>query len=139
MIDQLRNGPDPASASPSITGLLSGIVKDMQELTRQQLTLFKEEVKDDFRKTREVAVSWAIGLGAAGIGILLLAFAVAHLLAWGTPLPLWASFGIVGAAALAAGGALLYAGQKKLESFNPLPEQTVRALKENVQCLTNPK
>jgi len=139
MIDQLRNGPEPATASPSMTGLLTGIVKDMQELTRQQLTLFKEEVKDDFRRTREIAVSWAIGLGAAALGLVLLAFAVVYLLVWGTPLPLWACFGIVGAAAVLAGGALLYAGRKKLESFNPLPEQSVRALKENVQCLTNPK
>jgi len=34
---------------------------------------------------------------------------------------------------------LFYAGKKRLDSFNPLPDQSVQALKENVQCLTNLK
>jgi len=144
MIDQLRNGPEAATnagpdSSASVARLVSGIVKDIQDLTRQQLALFKQEVADDFRKTREVAVAWALALGGVIIGVLMLAVALAELLTWGTPLPRWACYGIVAVAAAVLGAGLFYAGKKKLESFNPLPDQSVQALKENVQCLTNLK
>lgn len=144
MIDQLRNGPDAAdtaTSATSITALVSGIVKDVQELTKQQLALFKEEMKEDFRKTRDVALSWAIGLAAFMVAAIMLAITVAELLHWAMPtiMPLWACYLIVTCITAVTGGALVYAGQKKLETFNPLPEQSVRALKENVQCLTNPR
>jgi len=143
MIDQLRNGPDAAdtaTSGPSITALVSGIVKDVQELTKQQFVLFKEEMKEDVRKTRDVALSWAVGLAAFMVAGIMLAITVAELLHWGIPvLPLWVCYLIVTCIVAAAGGAFVYAGQKKLETFNPLPDQSVRALKENVQCLTNPR
>jgi len=143
MIDQLRNGPDAAdtaTSTTSITALVSGIVKDVQELTKQQLALFKEEMKEDFRKSRDVALAWAFGLTAFMVAAIMLAITVAELLHWGIPmLPGWACYLIVTCITAVTGAALVYAGQKKLETFNPLPEQSVRALKENVQCLTNPR
>jgi len=121
MIDQLRNGPEAATAGPesnaSLARLVSGIVKDVQDLTRQQLALFKQEVADDFRKTREVAVSWALALGGVIIGVLMLAVAFAELLAWGTPVPRWGCYGIVAVVAALLGAALFYAGKKRLDSF----------------------
>jgi len=145
MVDRMSSGPGVAEAdttnSTSLTSLVTGIVKDMQELTRQQLTLFKEETKEDLRKTRDVAISWAAGMAAAMVASIMLAITLAQLLYWAFPtvLPLWVCYLIVTCILAIAGGALVYAGKKKLESFNPLPDQSVRALKENVQCLTNPR
>jgi len=137
MAIELRNGPEP-----SVTSLVSGIIHDVQELMRQQLALFKEEITNDFHKAKEVAISvaisWALGLGAVVVGTGMLLLMLVHLLHWATQLPLWGCYGLVGAAALALGTGLLYAGKKKLETLHPLPEQSVQALKENVQCLTNP-
>jgi len=125
-----------------VTSLVSGIIHDVQELMRQQLALFKEEITSDFHKAKEVAfsvaISWAVGLGAVVVGAGMLLLMLVHLLHWATQLPLWSCYGLVGAAALALGAGLLFAGKKKLETFHPLPEQSVQALKENVQCLTNP-
>jgi len=136
-MDDLRNGPETTT---SVASLVSGIVKDVQELTSQQLALFKKEMADDFRKTRDVAVSWALGLAAALVAAIMLTFTVAELLTWAIPtVPRWVWYGVVGVAVAIAGGILFYAGQKKLQSFNPLPEQSVQALKENIQCLTNPR
>jgi len=142
MIDQLRNGPDAetTASQSSITGLVSGIVKDVQELTSQQMALFKQELRDDMRNVRDVAIAWALGLAGFAVAGIMLAFTIAHLLNWGVPvLPLWVCYLIVTCLMALIGGALAYAGQKKLQSFNPLPDQSVRAFRENMQCLTNPK
>jgi len=143
MIDEMRNdvrtAPEPASSNASMASLLSGIVKDVQELTSQQFALFKEEMKQDFHKVRDVAISLALGLAALMIGSIMLGITVAEFLNWATALPRWVCYLIVTGVAAGGGVALFYAGQKKLQSFNPLPDQSVRALKENVQCLTNPR
>jgi len=143
MIDELRsevrNANDSGTSSASVAGLVAGIDKDVQALTSQQLALFKEEMAQDFRKAREVALSWVLGLAGIMVGSIMLAITAAELLRWSTELPLWVCYLIVTCIAAGAGVGLVYAGQKKLQSFNPLPDQSLRALKENVQCLTNPK
>jgi len=54
-------------------------------------------------------------------------------------IPLWGCYGIVTLVFLGSGTALLLAGKKKFDSFNPLPDQTVATVKENVQWITNSK
>ncbi|HLJ93864.1 MAG TPA: phage holin family protein [Gemmataceae bacterium] len=128
------------SHEPSMTGLVTGIINDAQELLKQQFALFKQEIKDDVRKTKEAAVSFGVGLGLLAVGGLLWCWMLVHLLYWAVPsLPLWAWFGIVGLVLVAGGGVFLFLGKKRLESFHPLPEQSVGALKENVQWIMNPK
>jgi len=143
MIDEMRNdvrtAGDTATNTASVASLVSGIVKDVQDLTSQQLALFKEEMAQDFRKAREVALSWAVGLAGLMVGTIMLAITAAEFLRWATELPVWVCYLIVTGIAVAAGSALVYAGQRKLKSFSPLPDQSFRALKENVQCLTNPR
>jgi len=123
----------------SLTELVTGIVNDVQDLTKQQLALFKQELVSDFRKSREVALEWLIGASVCLFGALLLFFALVYLLEAYTDIPLWGCFGIVAAVTSGAGAALLYAGKKKLDSFNPLPDESAEALKENLQCLTSTK
>lgn len=128
------------SHEPSMTGLVTGIVHDAQQLLGQQLSLFREEVKEDLRKTKDAALALSIGIGIVAVGGLLWCLMLVHLLFWLAPvLPLWACYGIIGLVLVACGGGLLYVGKRRLQSFNPLPEQSVRALKENVQWLMNPR
>jgi hypothetical protein len=135
MANDLHTGSEP-----SLTGLVAGIINDAQELLKQQMALFKQEIKDDVRKTKEAALALSAGLGIVVVGGLLLCVMLVHFLNWAVPsLPLWSCYGIVGIVFVACGGALLYAGKKRFESFNPLPEQSVGALKENVQWIMNPK
>jgi hypothetical protein len=122
---------------PSLTGLVTGIINDAQELLKQQLALFKQEVKDDFRKTKDASLAISVGLGILVMGGILLALMLVHLV--NLVLPQWASYAIIGGLFAACGGALFYAGKRQLDSFNPLPDQTVGALKENVQWIMNPK
>jgi len=135
MAQDLSNGSES-----SVTGLVAGIAHDAHELLKQQLALFRHEIRADFQKTKEVALSLVIGVSIAFLGSLLLAIALALLLNWIWPqLPWWASFGTVGVALAGAGAALCYAGKKTMDSFNPLPDQSVAALKENVQWITKPR
>jgi hypothetical protein len=135
MANDVRTGTEP-----SVTALVTGIINDAQELIKQQLALVRTEIRDDLRKTKEASLSLAIGLGVAALGVLLLAFMLVHLLWWAAPqVTLWGWFGIVGGVLAIVGASLIYAGSKKFETFNPLPDQSAQALKENVQWLTNRK
>jgi hypothetical protein len=135
MAEDLHRGSEP-----SVTTLVTGIVHDAQELIKEQVALVRTEIRDDFRKTKEGALSLALGLGVVALGTLLLAFGLVYLLTWAVPaLPVWAWFLIIGFLLAVAGGATIYAGTKKFESFNPLPDQSAQALRENVQWLTNRK
>ena len=122
----------------SVTSLLRGIVSDAQDLMRQQLALFRAEIKDDFRKT--VGILIAIGSGAfmVAVGGALLCFMLVYLLARLAPaLPLWGCFGIVGASVALIGGIVAYLAIAKFKTFNPLPDESVQAFQENVQWIRN--
>jgi hypothetical protein len=122
-----------------VTSLVTGIVSDVQELLGQQLALFKRELESDLSKTRDAALTLLVGLGIAGVGAGMLFLMLVHLLHWATDIPLWGCHGLVGGGLALVGGALFYAGKKKFDTFNPLPDESVHALKENVQCLMKPK
>jgi len=124
---------------PRMTTLVTGIVSDVQELVKQQLALFRAEVTSDFRKTKEAAIPIIIGLVIALIGVSLLAGMLVFLLDWLTVIPLWGCYALVGGGLAILGAIMILAGKKKFDSFNPLPDVTAHALKENVQCLMNPK
>jgi hypothetical protein len=142
-MNEVQSPPDEAS----MTGLLRGIINDISDLIRHEVRFAKTEIKADLRKTREAVAVLALGAGTAVLGIVLLALMLVHLLHWlscpaGTDpgaIPLWGCFGIVSAVFLVVGAALGWMGYKKFESFNPLPDQTVQSVKENVEWIANSK
>jgi hypothetical protein len=117
----------------SVTALVGGIIDDAHELFKQQVALLEHEIKDEIHQTKEAARSLAWGLGLVFLGGFLLCLMLPLLLNWVVPaLPLWACFGIVGVPFAVIGGSMLYAGGQKLESINPVPQQSVEALKDNL-------
>jgi hypothetical protein len=139
MAVDMQTGHEPYAADgreSSMTGLISGIIDDFQRLMEQQLRLLRREVQDDFGKTLEALAMLGVGAALAAVAGVLIAFALAHGLSFAFPdLPLWGAYAIVGGGLALLGGALVYAGTKRFESFNPLPDESAQALKENVQCL----
>jgi len=143
MADQLQQ--TTTGTSGSVAPLVSGIIDDLQELIKQNLAMFKVEVREDFKKTKDAAAALSVGIGLAVVGALHLTLMLVFLLWWAfdpnrsaTPgLPLWVCFGIVGGVFAGTGLALYLKGKHKLESFNPLPDETAQALKENVQWIKN--
>jgi uncharacterized BrkB/YihY/UPF0761 family membrane protein len=124
----------------SVTSLVGGIIHDAQELMKQQFALFKAEVKEDMRKTTEATASMVAGLTATVVGSIVLCFAVAHLLHWAWPdVNLWVWYAAVGGVVTAVGAGLAFAAYQKFRSFNPLPDETAQALKENLEWKTKPR
>jgi len=134
-------------ADHGVGSLLRGIVNDAQDLFKAQIDLLKSELTTDMRKTREAVAVLAAGAVVTLIGGLLLCFMLVFLLHWMTmpadknidpaSLPMWACFGLVGAAISGGGTYLLYLGRQKLLSFNPLPDKTAEGLKETLEWRTN--
>jgi hypothetical protein len=154
MASDLQSPPEPVAAAPvrgvitdegrglperSVTTLVSGIIADAQHLIQQQLAMFRQEIRDDLRKSRDAALALAVGIGITLVGSVLLLLMLPLLLHWAAELPLWACFGIVGGVLTAVGGVLVYAGVKRFESFNPLSEKSIEAFKENLKWTTSPK
>jgi len=142
MATNLQTGPEP-----STTSLVSGIVHDAQELIKQQLALFKHELKQDFERAKDVAISLVLSLPMILLSVIMLSLMLVHLLHWlfnptlraAETLPLWGCYGIVGGTLVLAGGALAWYGRKRLESIHPLDDQAVQGMKENLEWTTKPK
>jgi uncharacterized membrane protein YqjE len=127
----------PAS---SMTSLVGGIIGDAQELITQQLTLFRSEIREEFRKAQEAAILLAIGIGVLLIGVLILELMLPLLLNWLWPaVPLWACFAVIGGIHTVAGIILLVVAIKQFRAVHAVPEQSVEALRENLQWTTHLK
>lgn len=135
------------NSEPGIASLLKGIVNDFRDLIKQQFQFARTELKTDLKKTGEASLLLAIGVGMAFLGTMVLVLMLVHLLHWLTlpagvelaGLPLWACYGIVGGLIMATGVVLLLTGKAKLKAFNPLPDQTLQSIKENIEWTTNSK
>jgi uncharacterized membrane protein YqjE len=123
----------------TVTGLVSGIVSDAQELVKQQVALVRAEIKSDFQRTTRAAALMAAGAMLLIPTVFLLCNMFVYMLVELARLSVWASYGIVFAAFAVLGGALIAVGVARFRSFNPLPDQSVDAIKENVRWMTNPK
>ena len=75
MADRLQT--TETGSEPSVTSLLSGIVNDAQELIKQQLELFKHELKDDMKRAQEGLPSLGLGVALAVAAIFLLGMTIA--------------------------------------------------------------
>ncbi len=131
----------------SLVGIISGIVNDFQRLLQQQMEMVRAEMRTDWQKTKQAIWPIAVGGGLLTIGTLLCSLMLVFLLHWATSppntdpatVPLWVCFLLFGGGFLIVGAGCLAAGIHKFHTFNPLPEKSAEALKENVQWLTNGK
>jgi len=151
MATDFHAAPDVAadrSAEPGLASTFKGIVDDSLALMRQQFAMLKAEIRADFHKVLAGIIPLAAGIAPLLLGGLMLCFTLVHLIHWATTpasavnadpasVPLWACYAIVSAAFLIVGGVLLAIGVHRLKTVNPLPEETAKALEENIQWLMN--
>jgi hypothetical protein len=122
---------------PGVGALVSGIVQDAQELIDQQLALFKQEMRQDLKKARKGLGLLALAAGTLLVGSILLGLMLVHLLATLAPsLPLWSCYAIIGGILAGIGAFLAMQGREKLGQVGP--EQTTKALEENLEWKTKP-
>lgn len=124
---------------PPLSTLVGRIITDAQDLTKQQLELFKIEMRDNAIKAQSLGMLLALGSGIAAVAGVLLGFAFSTMLHQMIPsLPEWAAHGIVGLVLAAAAVVLFGVCKQKLDSFSILPEKAVEALQENLEWKTKP-
>ena len=131
--------PQTVSGQPTVTELVSGIVKDAERLFRQQIEMVRSEFKEDLRRTKQVVLAFAAGAVLLAVGLVMLIVAAAHLLHEQSGLPMSASWGIIGGSVLLLGIIAAVVGSRIMASYNPLPDKSFNALQENVSWITNPQ
>jgi len=124
----------------SVVSLVTNIIGDAQELTRQQIELFKVEITDGARKAQSIALLVGVGAALAAVAGVILTFGLAGWLASAVEgLPVWGAQLIVGAVLAVVAGILFGVCKQKLDSFSLVPEKSVEALKENLEWKTKPQ
>jgi len=126
---------------------MTGIVDDFQKLMQQQMDMVRAEIHSDWDKTKQAIWPIAVGTVLLAVGGILLSLMLVFLLHWATSppnadpatIPLWGCYGLIAGLFFVAGAGLLGAGIHKFHTFNPLPDQSTQALKENVKWLTSNK
>lgn len=117
--------------------LVKGIIHDAQELIGQQFTLLKHEIRQDFRNLREGIAFLILAAGSLLVAAVLLGLMLVHLVHYLAPSwPEWVGYGLVGGAFAAGGVGLAALGRQKLSTKNVLPEETAKALTENLEWTT---
>jgi len=129
----------------TVTSLASGIVSDFQDLLKQQLELTRQELKAEFRQSKEAALFLSLGGLICLVALFAICLTLAHLLHWlGAPagtdnstLPLWSCYALVSSLFLLAGGFAIIAGKKKIDDIGAPLHETTQGLKENLEWKTN--
>ena len=119
----------------SLSSLVGGIVNDVRELFRQEIALARAEVRGEIANAKTAAIKVGVAAFALLISALFILIAVAYALADVLRVPIWAGFAIVGVLLGIVGGVAILAARSNLREVGPVPERTVRTLKENAQWL----
>jgi hypothetical protein len=121
----------PSSGTPT-SALLQSLADAAGRLVRQELRQGQEELKD---KARESAAGVALLVGAGVLGAAATGTAtvlVLRVLDQVMPRPLAAAVATAGLGGTAA--ALAFAGIQRIREVNPVPEQTLRSIRADVQA-----
>jgi uncharacterized membrane protein YqjE len=127
--DAIGRGGTQDGGAESVGALISGLIKDIQELVRGEILLAKTELKED-----AAAAGKGVGYLVAGGLVGLVAFAFVALAAaalldkW---MQTWIAVAIVAVALALIAAILAMSGKGKLSAGNLKPEQTIESLKED--------
>lgn len=121
---------------PGVASLVGGIIEDTQTLIRQEVALARQELQEEWVKTKAAA---AMLYGAAifsGSAVLLLGFFLANALETVWPYP-WACFLIVGMAYAVLGGLQMAAAVRKMNEIHLVPSQTTDSVRRDVRAVAS--
>ena len=121
---------ETARESESLGDLFSRLTEDLSRLVRDEVELAKVEIN----ATVENVKAGGVSIGVAGLLGLMAFVMLSFAAAWGLAevVPEGVAFLIVGAAYGLVALALLALGRQRLKAVQPVPEQTVETLKEDV-------
>ena len=121
----------PREPDKSLAELMTTMTSDLSILLRKEVALAKLETKEELSQAAKAGGLLAGGALAGHLALLFISFAVAWLLDnW---MPAEVAFLIVAVLYAVAAGAMAAAGRRRLREVNPVPQQTVETIKEDVQ------
>lgn len=130
----MNRAPESAETA-SWSSLISGIFIDAAQLLAYELELAKLEVQSEIRSVKVSVGLLLLGLSIATIGLLLILVMAAYLVSANTTVPLWGSFGIIGAVTFLIGvGFVIWANSKKAE-VDLIPQRAAGAVKEDIKWI----
>ena len=124
-----HSGYEMPGAPEGLGTLISGVIKDIQDLLRGEIQLAKTELKEDATSAGKGIGAIAAGVFVGLVGLIFLMLAATWLLdKW---VQQWLAAGIVAVALLLVAAILAMSGRNKLRAGNFKPEQTIETLKED--------
>lgn len=115
----------------STTDLVREVMDDVQEIIRSEIRLARIEIKEEAVKAGRAGGAFA---GAAVFGLFALALILGTCaVALAIAIPVWAALLVTGFLTLIVAGALFSFGRAQMKRVHPVPQQTISALKEDVQ------
>src|SRR5215213_10080979 len=124
-----ESGRGGAEDQESVGSLISGLIKDLQELVRGEIQLAKTELRDDAMTAGSALGSIAAGALVGVTGFIFLMLGVTYLL--NKELEMWQSAAIVGAVLAIIAAVLFMMGRKQLSAATLKPDRTIDSLKED--------
>lgn len=115
----------------SLGELFSETTAKLQLLVRKELELAKLEVKDQLSTATKAGAMLAVAAVAGLVGVVMLCFAAA----WGLAevIPTGFAFLAVGLVLVLVAAVAAKAGQQRLTAVSPVPEQTAKTIKDDVE------
>lgn len=130
------HGVDRMTDGDSIVGLIKSLVADIRELTREEISLVRAELREEAKQARSAVVAWAGAAAVGAIGLVLLCLALggalADLLEW----PRWAGEGLIALLLFGLAFGLMRYGRAEMAAVRALPK-TRASVKENVEWMQN--
>jgi hypothetical protein len=130
MADQL---PD----NPSVASLIGGIIDDFQRLLRHEVALARQEVTEEWTRTKLAVGLMGVGLVGLSIALMMFSFMLVHLIGLALPVE-WACFGIVCGIFLVLGGGVLAVGFSYFQKVHMIPPRTVQTISDDINAVTGP-
>lgn len=114
-----------------LSELFAEMTDEVKVLISKEVELAKVETKEQVSKAAKAGAMVAAGGVVAFLGVVLLSFAAA----WGLAelIPTGFGFLVVAVVYLAAAAVLMAKGRKGLAEVKPVPERTLKTLKDDVQ------
>ena len=122
---------EPKAPEKSLGQLFSELTSDLSTLMRKEVELAKVETKEEVARAGKAGGMLGGGAFAGWFALLFLSFALAWLLDEWMHTAL--AFLVVGLVYAVVAEVLVIQGRARMQSVNPVPQQTVETLKEDVQ------
>lgn len=124
---------EPKAPDRSLGELLGEMTSSLSTLMRKEIDLARVELKEEVRQAGKAGGLLGGAALIAHMGALLLSLALALGLSDALDADPWVGLLVVGVIAVGVAAVLGAQGRNKLQQVDPVPQQTVQTLKEDVQ------